>query len=359
MYRWESKAEGRDDKNMTVEKMLEYVYELPRQFEYSLEMNFDFIVSRYEGAYKNIMISGLGGSAIGGDILRTYSLQKAGIPVLVNRDYDVPQFVSRNTLFFAVSYSGNTEETLSSYQQALDKGASIICVTSGGKLAVMAEKDGHAVVRIPAGLVPRAATGYLFAPIALILDKMGILQGVEKDVEETIDVLKNLRETLNPGVDVPANQAKVIAGAMKNSIPVIWGSVGSSETAAMRWKAQINENAKSPAYYNVFPELNHNEIVGFEVPPEFLANFTVIVLKDSHDSERIKRRMEISRGIIQNRVKDVIEVNSTGESFLARFYSLAYVGDYASVYLAMEYGLNPTPVKVIDYLKAELAKAGP
>jgi len=340
---------------MTAEKMMDYLYELPQQFEHSLEMKFDFI-DRYKRDYKNIIVSGLGGSAIGGDILRTYAFKKAGLPIIVNRDYDVPGFVNRDTLFFAVSYSGNTEETLSAYQQAREKGASIICITSGGKLSGMAVQDGYAVVKIPGGLVPRAATGYLFAPTALVLEEIGVLSGVKGELEETVKVLKQIRETIKPDVSIPGNKAKVIAGAIKDGIPVIWGASGTSETAAMRWKAQINENAKSPAYYNVFPELNHNEIVGFEVPQGLLSNFTVIILRDRFDNERVKKRMEITKGIIRDRVKNVIEVESKGESFLARFYGLTYIGDYVSVYLALEYGINPTPVKVIDYLKEELQK---
>jgi len=340
---------------MTVEKMMGYLYNLPQQFEQSLKMEFDF-VNRYQKDYKNILVSGMGGSAIGGDILKTYSMKNASLPVIVNRDYDVPGFVDENTLFFAVSYSGNTEETLSSFKQARVKGASIICITSGGKLADIAAEDGCGVIKIPGGFVPRAATGFLFAPMALVLDKMGILEGVEEEIQETVKVLEKLRENLNPDINVPTNQAKTIARELKNCIPVIWGAAGTSETAAMRWKGQMNENAKSPAYFNVFPELNHNEIVGFEVPQEMLPGLVYIILRDKNDNDRINKRMEITKNIIKDKVKNVIEVNSQGESFLARFYSLTYVGDYASVYLALEYGINPTPVKTIDFLKAELAK---
>ena len=125
----------------------------------------------------------------------------------------------------------------------------------------------------------------------------------------------------------------------------------------MRWKTQINENAKAPAYFNIFPELNHNEIVGLEVPAKVLDSLVVIILRDSGDHQRVQKRIEISKSIIQSKVKKFIEINAQGESFLARFYSLVYVGDYASFYLALEYGINPTPVETIDYLKAELAKS--
>ncbi len=339
---------------MTAEQMMEYLYGLPEQFVGSLKLDLAF-VSRYKKEYRNIVVSGMGGSAIGGDILRVYAANKTPIPVLVVRDYNIPAFVDQNTLFLAVSYSGNTEETLSAYSQAREKGASIICITTGGKLKAMAEQDGYEVVEIPSGLVPRAATGYLFAPLALLLDELGIIEGVYQELQETVEVLQGMREQLHPGVEAGRNQARVIAGKLKDSLPVIWGTAGISEVAALRWKAQINENAKCPAYYSIFPELNHNEIVGFEVPQELLASISCIILRDKYDNERVKRRIEISKDIIKDQVKEIIEVNSQGESYLARFYSLVYIGDYASVYLALEYGINPTPVKVIDYLKAQLA----
>lgn len=339
---------------MTAEQMMEYLYGLPEQFASSLEMDLAY-VSRYKKDYRNVVVSGMGGSAIGGDILRVYAAGKAKVPVLVVRDYNIPAFVDQHTLFLAVSYSGNTEETLSAYGQAREQGASIICITTGGKLKARAEQDGYAAIEIPSGLVPRAATGYLFAPLALVLDELGIVENVGQELQETVEVLRGMRERLHPGVEAGSNQARIIAEKLKNSLPIIWGTAGASEVAALRWKAQINENAKCPAYYSIFPELNHNEIVGFEVPQELLASISCIILRDKYDYERVNRRIEISKDIIKDRVKEIIEINSQGESYLARFYSLVYMGDYASVYLALEYGINPTPVKIIDYLKAQLA----
>ncbi len=340
---------------LTVEKMMGFLYELPEQFQNSAAMEIN-LPERYYQSFTNIVVSGLGGSAIGGDILKSYAASGGSVPIVVNRDYHIPAFVNGKTLFFAVSYSGNTEETLSAYKEAVAKGAAIVCVTGGGKLSEWAKQDGNAVISVPVGLVPRAATGYLFAPLALVLEKLGILRGVKDELEETAKVLRNLRSRINPNVGTPENQALAIAQRLKDSLPVIWGSSSLSEAAALRWKAQINENAKCPAYYNIFPELNHNEIVGFEVPSDLITNTSIIILKDQFENDRIQRRIEITTNIIKDKVKNVIEVNSEGNSFLSRFYSLVYIGDYASVYLALEYGLNPTPVEVIDYLKEQLAK---
>ncbi len=341
--------------DMSVEKMMGYLYELPDQFHNSLGLELDFIQG-YRQNYQNIVVTGLGGSAIGGDILRNYLAKKAKLPVVVNRDYDLPAFVEKETLVLVVSYSGNTEETLSAYEQAVKRGARIIVLSSGGKLSEYARRDGQGLIQVPSGFVPRAAVGWLFAPLVLILGKMGICPGVEEEIRETAAVLKELRETLKPTVDIPVNLARVIAGKCRGSIPVIWGTTGVSEVAAQRWKAQINENAKSPAYYSIFPELNHNEIVGFETPADILQRQVYILLRDEQDYERIQKRIEISKNIIKDKVKNLIEVHSRGQSYLARVFSLIYVGDYLSVYLALEYGINPTPVKMIDYLKQQLAQ---
>ena len=332
-----------------------FLYELPEQFARSLEMTFDF-AGQYRKPFQNMVISGLGGSAIGGDIVRTLAASRAELPIVVNRNYDLPAFVNQNTLFAAVSYSGNTEETLSAYQQAREKGASIICLTSGGKLAQWAANDGYSVIKVPGDLVPRAATGYLFAPLALFLEEIGMLHNLRPQIEETIAVLRQQRQQLDPQVSQPNNPARQLAEHLRGAIPIIWGSTGLTEAVALRWKAQINENANSSAYYNLFPELNHNEIVGFEVPKELLSHLAVVILRDQGDSPQIQKRMAITRQIIEKQVQEVLEVSSQGQSFLARFYSLVYLGDYTSVYLAHEYGINPTPVQVIDYLKSELAR---
>lgn len=335
------------------EPMKSYLYGLPEQFSHCLKMSYRG-VERYRRPYRNVMVSGLGGSAIGGDILRAYAFLEAAIPVYVNRGYELPRFVDEDTLFIAVSYSGNTEETLAAYEQAKAKGAEVLVISSGGRLSDMAHQDGYTVVAIPGGLSPRAATGYLLAPLLLSLQSAGILAQADQDIKETAGVLLRLRDLVQPDGQ-EENLAQRIASLVKDAIPVVWGSANHTEPAALRWKAQINENAKSPAYYNVFPELNHNEIVGFEAPQQLLSQIVVIMLRDSRDHLRVQQRMEITRSVIEGKVKGVIEVESAGESLLARLYSLIYIGDYVSYYLALEYDIDPTPVKVIDYLKAELA----
>ncbi|MEN6389630.1 MAG: bifunctional phosphoglucose/phosphomannose isomerase [Syntrophomonas sp.] len=334
--------------------MMRYLWDLPGQFEYGLAGREG--LPNIGGSTQNIVITGMGGSAIGGDIIRSLAAKEAQVPVVVNRGYEIPRFVGPQTLFLAVTYSGNTEETLSSFEQARKQGAQIVCLTSGGQLKELAGYYDYPCLTVPEGLSPRAATGYLFAPLALLLEKNGLIQGVTEDLQETVDVLYRLREQLNPEAPLEGNYAREAARLMKGALPIIWGSTGLSETVAFRWKAQINENAKSPAYWAVLPELNHNEIMGFDEPRDIIKQLCLVILRDSGDHPRVVRRIEITKDLIKDKVQHLLEVQSSGHSWLARFYSLVYIGDYASTYLALEYGKDPVAIEAINHLKAELAK---
>nr|WP_282432906.1 bifunctional phosphoglucose/phosphomannose isomerase [Pelotomaculum propionicicum] len=307
-------------------------------------------------AISNILVTGLGGSAIGGDLLRVYAADKISIPVIVNRDYTVPEFVGPDTLVFAISYSGNTEETLSAYEQAQARGASVIVISTGGKLGEMALRDGVPLVKVPSGYAPRAATGFLFIPALKILQRLGFLPGLDGEIMAMAGFVRELHTKLGAQSPMAENPAKQIACKLHQKIPVIWGSTGTTEVVAQRWKGQINENAKVPAYWNVFPELNHNEIVGFQLPAEILKRIHVIILRDGQDHPQVQKRMEITKGVIKDVVDGYTEVWSSGDNALSRLFSLIYTGDYTSVYLAALYGIDPGPVKVIDYLKQELQK---
>ncbi|MBO8129379.1 MAG: bifunctional phosphoglucose/phosphomannose isomerase [Peptococcaceae bacterium] len=302
-----------------------------------------------------IVVTGLGGSAIGGDLLRVFGGPLLPVPVLVNRDYTLPRYVGEDTLVFVVSYSGNTEETLSAYDEAKSKGATIVAITTGGKLGARAAADGFPVVQVPGGIAPRSATGYLFIPTLGVLERMGFLRGMQAEVEGLVAYLQELREKYGPANPTGANPAKDLAGKLYGRLPVIWGASGTTEVVAMRWKGQVNENAKTPAYWNVFPELNHNEVVGLEKAENILASTWFVFLHDPDDHPRVKMRMDITKRMMA-KAAGCTDVEASGPNRLARLYSLIYLGDYTSLYLAALYGINPGPVKVIDFLKAELAK---
>jgi len=311
----------------------------------------------YQGI-ANIVITGLGGSAIGGDLLRAYAAEALDVPVVINRGYDLPKFVGSSTLVFAVSYSGNTEETLSAYAQAHERGAHIIGITSGGKLRELLRGDGYPIVEVPGGMFPRAANGYLFVPLLMILQKIGMLPDLSTPISEMIYLLRDLCVQFGPEVPEATNPAKQLARKMYGKIPVIWGATGTTEIVAQRWKAQINENAKTPCYWNVFPELNHNEIVGLEVPEELVKAIHLIILQDKADHPQVQKRMEITKEVFQDKVDGFTEIKAFGNGMLARIYSLICTGDYTSVYLAALYGMDPGPIKAIDFLKNQLQVRG-
>jgi glucose/mannose-6-phosphate isomerase len=302
-----------------------------------------------------VLVTGLGGSAIGGDLLRVFAGDRLGIPVLVNRDYTLPRFVDKHTLVFVVSYSGNTEETLSAYEMARERGSTVVAVTTGGRLGERATADGLPVVRVPGGIAPRSAIGYLFLPMVAVLERLGMFFGMRAEVEGLVTHLKELRQRYGPETPVENNPAKQLALNLHGRLPVIWGSSGTTEVIAQRWKGQFNENAKAPAYWNVFPELNHNEVVGFEQPEEILSRIWLVLLQHQDDHPRVRLRMRITRDLVQ-KAAGITEVESSGPTALARVYSLIYLGDYSSIYLAALAGIDPGPVRVIDYLKSELAK---
>lgn len=307
-------------------------------------------------SFRNVLVTGLGGSAIGGDFLRVYAAKRCPVPVAVNRDYSLPAYVNEDTLIFATSYSGNTEETLSAYREARSKKAYVVVITSGGQLGESARQDNVPFVSIPGGLQPRAATGYLFLPTLVVMEKLGLMSGVSGDFDDLFAALEDYRNKIGPENSVEVNPAKQMAQRFFGKIPVIWGAFGTTETVAMRWKGQINENSKAPAYFNVFPELNHNEIVGTEFTEDILNNLQLVFLRDEEDHPRVEKRFKITREIIGDRVGGITEVWGSGKSSLARMFTLTCLGDYTSVYLALLYGVDPSPVELITLLKNRLAE---
>jgi glucose/mannose-6-phosphate isomerase len=338
--------------------MLDAVYGLPEQMEQALSIAESMQLNVDKNYIKNIIVTGLGGSAIGGDLVRVFAAGRLNIPMAVNRDYVLPSYVGEDTLVFASSYSGNTEETLSAYDTAKAKGAQIIAITTGGQLLKKAQTDGYSVINIPAGLQPRAAIGVSFVPLVMALAKIGLLDenDVKPQILEAIELLKIMRNELNPSKPEADNLSKQLAKKFYNNLPVIYGVVGTSEVVAQRWKGQICENAKAPAHYNIFPEWNHNELVGTEVPADLLKRFQVIMLRDKNDHPRIQKRIDITKEILKQVEGGVVEIWSRGNSDIARIFSLIYIGDYASVYLALLNGVDPSTVEKIDLLKNKLAK---
>lgn len=289
--------------------------------------------TKVSGKFNNIIICGMGGSGIGGDLIKPFVKK---IPVYVNKDYDLPNFIDKNSMVFVVSYSGNTEETLNAYNEAKKRRCKVIAITSGGRLS---EKEKNAII-IPAGLQPREALSYTFLPILMVLSNSKIISNQNSAVNESIRLLvpKTLRR-----------EGFLLAQKIKGKIPVFYASE-TFKAAAYRCKTQVNENAKQPAFSNVIPEMNHNELSGFKN----LANKVhVIFIRDKKDSVHIRKRIEINKRIIKEKT-GISEINTKGKTLLARMLTVIYVGDFASYYLALMNKEDPTPVSVIEELKKRL-----
>jgi glucose/mannose-6-phosphate isomerase len=310
------------------------------------------------GDVRSLVVTGLGGSAIGGDLVQSVAGGHLGIPYVVNRDYDLPRFVGRSTLVIACSYSGNTEETLSAYSQAKSAGASILCITSGGQLDARAKEDGYPVFPMPGGLPPRAALGHSFFTLIGALQALGLIPDMTGSIEETVVLLESLRNQYRAANPEPLNMAKRIAHSLHGRIVAIYGSSAILGATAFRWRSQIEENAKTLALHHVLPEMNHNELVGWRFPDAALRQVSVLLLRDREDHPQVQRRFELTKEIISGKAGALHELWTEGESILARVMSLIYLGDYVSLYLSYLNEVDPTPVDVIDYLKKKLSDSG-
>ena len=307
------------------------------------------------GKVDNLVISGMGGSAISGDIVSLILRNKADFPVVVNRSYGCPKFVNGNTLFFSVSYSGNTEETISAFKEAVKKSARIISVSSGGELKELSSKNKVPFIEIPKGLPPRAALGYLLSSVLNILHRSGVAS-FKADLDETKKLLKQLSKKYGAGTGLRENEAKQMAARLSGKVPVILASESTTFASGLRWKTQLNENSKMTAIFSSLPEFSHNDLVNFSSLKKGEHSFSFVILRDEGDPERMKKRIEITKSLISGNVGGIAEVWSQGQSPLARTMSLILYGDYLSVYLAVLSGIDPTPVDIIERLKKELSR---
>jgi len=291
--------------------------------------------------FNKIIINGVGGSAISGELLKCLLRDKIKIPIEVSRGYNLPAYTDENTLVFCISYSGNTEETLSQFVDAVEKKCEIIGITSGGKLKEWCDKLNIPYILIPEGYQPRVALPYLFIPLIVLLQRFGLIN-LKNEIDETIQTLKKIK----------TDNIKKIASDLKNSIPIIYAS-NEYSAVAERMKTQFNENSKVPARYDVFPELNHNEIVGYQ-NEKLNKNSFVLILRDKDEPEEIKTRIEITKDLIKGRVKRIEEIWAEGKSKLTRMMSLIVLGDVMSYELAVLNNVDPVEVEYLVTLKKKL-----
>jgi glucose/mannose-6-phosphate isomerase len=347
-----------DDKGRCAEldrsDMLGLLARFPEQCEHGYALAESLDISS-QTPPTSIVIAGMGGSGIGGDILSVAFRDDLAVPVDVCRGYRLPGYVSGGTLVICVSYSGNTEETLSAFADAHQRRAHIICVCSGGELARRAAEGSYAVITIPGGQPPRSATGYLLMPQIAVLERLGLITGQARNVRQTVELLKRQRGELGPDSPTGSNLAKEVASGLHGKVPIIYGSTPWGGIVAYRWKTQINENAKVHAFANAQSELSHNEILAWEGCSAQKIGAAVVNIRDPGESPKIGKRVEVTGRLIGDHAP-VVDVFGEGETTLQRALTATYVGDFASVYLGLLYGTDPTPIPGIDILKTELGK---
>jgi glucose/mannose-6-phosphate isomerase len=296
-----------------------------------------------------VTFCGMGGSGIAGDVLRATYGARLAVPVEVVRSPVVPAYVGPHTLVIVSSYSGGTAETLACFEEAVARGSRVVAITSGGELMRRAADLDLPVVRIPGGYLPRAALGYLAFALLGTMERVGLLPRLADDVHDAIAVMEPLVDALDPSVPTSENDAKLLAQRIGERQPVVWGADGVASAAAMRWKAQMNENGKTPAWAASLPELDHNEVVGWS-QGRGTGSF-VVALRDEGEHPDVGIRFPISLEIARDAGADTHQVWATGHGALARFFSLALMGDYTSCYVGLGRGFDPSPIDAIVRLK--------
>jgi glucose/mannose-6-phosphate isomerase len=310
------------------------------------------------GDIDDIVVMGMGGSGIVGDVLANVLSDELPVPVVVHKGYGVPAFVGPRTLAFAVSYSGDTEETVSMATDASKAGARVVCVSTGGALEQLAHDRGGLHVSCPPGYLPRAALGALIAPLFVTVFRAGLAPGAHAELVMAQAQLARRRDQCVPSIDAPTNPARDLARRIGRTFPLVHGGGALGSVAAYRWKCDINENAKAPAFSHMQPELGHNEICGWGQHGDVTRQLmTLVELRHGFEHPRLAQRFTATREVVDEAVHQVLTVEAEGEGRLAQLLDLMYLGDFVSCYLALDSDVDPGPIDAIFELKRRLAGA--
>jgi glucose/mannose-6-phosphate isomerase len=339
--------------------MYNRIFDFPEQLEDAMRISSGWKVHAEEFTdIRNIVVVGMGGSAIGGDLVRSYLSGQLLVPMQVCRNYSVPEYVDDESLVIVSSYSGNTEETLAALDDALNRKAMIVALTTGGMVGEVAKLNDIPCAQLPPGIQPRAALGYSFVPLLLCLEKVGLIKGMEDELKKVIKHLSALRSIYIEDNPLEQNKAKNLADRILGKMAIIYSGPSLTDVVAVRWKGQLCENSKNMAFANQFPEMNHNELVAFcELIMPYKDELVVFMLRDKDDHPKVQRRMEIVKSIIEAQEIETVFVDSAGETPLERMFSLVQLGDFISYYLAVINDIDPTPVEAIETLKKQLAES--
>jgi glucose/mannose-6-phosphate isomerase len=327
-----------------------YIEGFTRQLADALKIGQSLDLVRPGSDIRNMVVAGMGGSGIGANLVESLTFGKIPIPLSVIKGYNIPQFVSPHTLFIACSYSGNTEETIAALNKALLKRAHVIVIASGGKLLDIAREYNLFYIQIPNGLgSARAVMGYNVIALMFALYHTNLIGAAF--IKET----ENAIEFLDRGEKGIQSEAELIAKKLKGKLPVIYCD-SRLHAMALRFQQQLNENSKQLAHINTFPEMNHNELTGWQFPEAVMPLLQVVYLYSDHDHERVEKRLEICRDIFEKKSNPIIDIIGEGASLLEQYYYLIHLTDWISFYLAKENGVEPDPNDSVNYLKSELEK---
>lgn len=300
---------------------------------------------------RDVLITGMGGAVIGGQIIRAISLEQGHLPVEVNRSYNLPSYVSEHTLVVAVSQSGNTEETLSAFETAGVRGAQRLAISTGGELEQICKREQLPFIGLPERRIARAALAYTFVALWRVFQELNVFLPGDAVLMETADFLEEEIEILS---NLNDNEAVVMASELKDTLPIIYAHDGLMEPVSVRWKTQFNENAKMLAFRGLLPEMNHNEIEGWELTAHLMGKLSVIMLQDVSDHPRVHRRMEVTKDLVEPHAVSYQSVSSTGSNALERIFYMILYGDFVSFYLAIHSNVDPMPIVKIELLKKML-----
>ena len=320
------------------------------------ELRMGEMTIRY-GRPELLAVAGMGGSIIGGDILSDVLWDELDVPIQVCRGYGLPAWVGPGALVVVVSYSGNTEETLVAFHEALRRGCMVIAITSGGHLAKLCTRTGVPLLPVPGGRATRMSFPYLFFPLLVFLERFELARGLRQRAERAAELLSSMAKELGPERPVGENEAKKLALGLVGTVPLVYGFKW-LRSVAYRLKTQFNENSKIPSFSNWFPAMNHHEIVGWEAGEAFLKVFSALLLRSRGEPPEIRRRIELTKEIALDKASKILEIWAKGSSKLEEAISALYIGDMVSIYLALARGVDPYRTKSIDVLKAGMAELG-
>lgn len=317
----------------------------PQQLTHDFGLDF-----KPEREVHHVVLAGMGGSALAGNLFLSWTAPP--FPFVVDRTYSVPGFVNENTLFIASSYSGNTEETLSALEQARQRGAMIVVMSSGGQLKSLAEDNGYLLIELPGHIQPRMSVFYQLRGICELMDSSGLMADLTQQVADVADNLARAASQWRPDVPTANNVAKGIAEELAGKTPIIYGGPRLS-AAAYKWKISFNESSKNLAWFNQWSEFNHNEIMGWTGQP-IDKPFAPIELMSSFEHERIRQRFDISNRLLSGQMPHPLQIEAEGDTLIEQILWTVLLGDFVSLYLAMLNNVDPTPVELIEKLKKEL-----